>query len=183
MKSKSVSPLVWSLVLLGLAIGLVACDSKEPQPSGSNTGQTTTSQPAARAPAAATINAAEFFTKADAEAALGKPVGEPSVQNTGGASSNVTYIASDFSGIGLFVRANTTPETFDQAQAKSKSISGEDPVAVPNLGEKAYWAGGKSSQLNVFKNRHWLIITIPAGGEGSLDIAKKAAEKALARVP
>ncbi len=182
MKSKSVSPLVWSLVFMGLAIGLAACDSKEPQPSGSND-KSQASQPAAPAPAAATINAAEFFTQADAEAVLGKPVNEPSVRNTGGGSSNVTYIASDLSGIGLFVRADTTPETFDQAQTKSKSISGEDPVPIPNLGEKAYWAGGKSNQLNVFKNRHWLIITIPAGGEGALDIAKKTAEKALARVP
>jgi hypothetical protein len=104
------------------------------------------------------------------------------VQNSG-ITSNVTYIATDFSGIGLFVRASTTARTFDEAQAASKSISGADPVPIEGLGEKAYWSGGKMNQLNVLKSGHWLIVTVPMGGDKSLDLAKLAAEKALARIP
>jgi hypothetical protein len=177
---------VWSLVLVCLAVGLVACDSRDPQPSGSGAGEAAPSQPAApevSGPVKATVNAAEFLTRADAEAVLGKPVGEPSVQNTGGGSSNVTYITSDYSGIGLFVRPNTTAQTFDESQAKSKSVSDVDPATIAGLGEKAYWVGGKVNQLNVLRNRHWLIITIPMGDGSSLEVAKKAAEKILPRVP
>ena len=57
------------------------------------------------------INAAEFLTKADAEAILGKPVGDrPGGRRT--ITSNVSYIATaGFSGINLFVRAGTGPQT------------------------------------------------------------------------
>lgn len=196
MRSKVIAPVAWSLVLGVLMLGLAACGSKENEPKGpAATNQPQAAQPAApvaeapggaaSAPATAAqdkLNVVEFFTKADAEEVLGKPVNEPSVQDTGGGSANVTYITSDFSGIGLFVRPHTTAQTFDEAQAKSKSVSGVDPVTIAGLGEKAYWVG-KSNQLNVLKNSHWLIITIPLGDEKSLDMAKKAAEKILPRVP
>jgi hypothetical protein len=185
MRSKALIAVVASLVLVGLMLTLTACGSKENEPEGSASNSTPgASQPATpdQAPAQAKVNAAEFFTKADAEAVLGKPVGEPSVQSSG-ITSNVTYITSDFKGIGVFVRTGTTPTAFDQAQAASKSISGADPAPVAGLGEKAYWSGGKMNQLNILKNGHWLIITIPLGGETSLDLAKQVAEKVLARVP
>lgn len=187
MKSKSASLLIWSLVLTGLAVALVACDSKESPQAGADNSQATTSQPAASAAAApaapqAKINAAEFFVKADAEAVLGSPVGDPTVQGDGVTSSNCTYVASNFQGAGLFVRAHTTPTIFDQAQAASKSVSNVDPVPIEGLGDKAYWAGGKLNQLNVLKGQYWLIISIFAGGEQSLDLARKAAEKILPRV-
>jgi len=181
MRSKSVSPIVWCIVLAGIMLALAACDSKEPPASGSNDASQP-SQPASPEPAAAQINAADFFTRADAEAVLGQSVGEPAVRNSG-ITSNVTYIAADFSGIGLFVRASTTARAFDEAQAASKSILGADPVPIEGLGEKAYWSGGKVNQLNVFKSGHWLIVTIPMGGDKSLDLAKLAAGKALARIP
>mgnify|MGYP001342072641 CR=1 FL=1 len=181
--SSSASPLVWSLVLVGLTLGLAACGTKENEPQGSDSKNTSeASQPTTPAPAEATINAAEFFTKADAEAVLGSPVNDPTTQG-GVASSNCTYIATNFSGIGLYVRGGTTPTTFDQAQAASKSISNVDPVPVAGMGEKAYWAGGKLNQLNVLKSQYWLIITVFAGGDKSPDLAKQAAEKILARMP
>ncbi len=184
MRSKSASPLVWSLVLAGLTLGLAACGSKENEPQGSDSkSKPEASQPAAPAAAAqAKINAAEFFTKADAEAVLGSPVSDPTVQGDGVTSSNCTYIATNFSGIGLYVRGGTTPATFDQAQAASKSISDVDPVPIAGVGEKAYWAAGKLNQLNVLKGQYWLIITVFAGGDKSLDLAKQAAEKILPRV-
>jgi len=187
MKSKVNAPVVWSLALGILALGLVGCSKKENQPQGSAASSTPKGSkatvPAAPAAPQGKLNAAEFFTKADAEAVLGKPVGNASAQGDGVYTSTCSYIASDFSGISLLVRASMTPEAFDQAQAASKSISGVDPVPVTGVGEKAYWAGGKLNQLNVLKNQKWLIITVTAGGERSLDLTKKAAEKILPRVP
>jgi hypothetical protein len=164
-------------------LGLNACAKKQP-PSGAGSAPGA-SQPAASAPApaAAKINAAEFFTKADAEAVLGKSVSEPAVQDTGSGSSNVTYIASDLSGIGVYVGTGTSVTTFDGAQAKSKAALGADPVPVANVGEKAYWTGGKANQLNVLQKGYWIIVTIPTAGDNALDLAKKAAEKVLARIP
>jgi hypothetical protein len=186
MKSKVIAPVAWSLVLGVLMLGLAACGSKENEPKGSTpSSKSETSQSAApaAAPAQTKINAAEFFTKADAEAVLGKPVNDPTIQGDGIYTSNVSYIATDFTGISLYVRAGTSPRTFEEAQAKSKSISDVDPVPVAGVGEKAYWAGGKLNQLNVLKNQNWLIISVFAGGEQSLDLTKKAAEKILPRVP
>jgi hypothetical protein len=204
MKSKVLAPVVWSLVLGVLMLGLAACGSKEDEPKESaSSGKPQASQPASPtaapapdadsaqdpvpasvpAPVQAKLNAAEFLTRADAEAVLGKPVSDASVQGDGVLSSSASYVASDFTGIGLFVRAGTEPHAFDQAQAMSKSVSNVDPVPVAGLGEKAYWAAGKMNQLNVLKNKHWIIITVPAGGDKALDLAKLAAEKALPRVP
>jgi len=182
MKSKTTASIAWSLTLGVLILGLAACGSKENEPKGpAPSSKPQAAQPAA--PAQETVDVAALFPKADAEAVLGKPVNEPSVKDTGGGSANLSYITSDFSGIGLFVRPHTSVQTFDESQAKSKSLSGVDPVTIAGLGEKAYWVGGKANQLNLLKNGHWLIITIPMGDEKSLDVAKKAAEKILPRVP
>ena len=89
MKSKVVAPVILTLVLGVLMLGLSACGSKEnepvkgPAPSGAPQASqpATPAAPASSAPDAeaaaappvqAKINAAEYFTKADAEAVLGK---------------------------------------------------------------------------------------------------------------
>jgi hypothetical protein len=192
MRLKVIAPVVRSLLLGVLMIGLAACDSKENEPVASALSSTSeASQPAAPvAPAApapaqaqAKINAAEFFTKADAEAVLGKTVNEPTLQGDGATMSNVSYVAADFSGVSLYVRPGASAKTFEEAQAHSKSISGADPMPVEGLGDKAYWAAGKLNQLNVLKHSNLLIVSVMGKGDQSLDLAKQAAEKILPRVP
>lgn len=189
MRSKVIAPIAWSLVLGVLMLGLAACGSKESEPETSApSDKSEASQPPApkaSAPALAQerLNAAEFLTKADAEAILGKPVNDPTLQGDGVTTSNVGYVSSDFTSINLFVRGGTPLETFEQAQAKSKTVSDVDAVPIEGLGEKAYWAGGKLNQLNILKNHKWLIISAFPGNEKSLALTKQAAEKILARVP
>lgn len=200
MKSKVVAPAILTLVLGVLMLGLSACGSKEnepvkgPAPSGAPQASqpATPAAPASSAPDAeaaaappvqAKINAAEYFTKADAEAVLGKSVSDPGVQGNGVTNSNVNYVATDFSAVSLYVNAGATAQSFDQAQAASKSISGVDPVPVAGLGEKAYWAAGKLNQLNILKHSNLLIITVMNRGDKSLDLARQAAERILPRVP
>jgi hypothetical protein len=200
MKSKVVAPVILTLVLGVLMLGLSACGSKEnepvkgPAPSGAPQASqpATPAAPASSAPDAeaaaappvqAKINAAEYFTKADAEAVLGKSVSDPGVQGNGVTNSNVNYVATDFSAVSLYVNAGATAQSFDQAQAASKSISGVDPVPVAGLGEKAYWAAGKLNQLNILKHSNLLIITVMNRGDKSLDLARQAAERILPRVP
>jgi len=193
-RSKVVAGIIGSLVLGVLVFGLSACgskDSESPKGSGSSS-QSQASQPSAAtaapaapaaAPAQGTLNAAEFFTKADAEAVLGKPVNDPSLRGNGVTVSSVNFGASDFSAIALQVNTGATTQNFDQAQAASKSISGADPVPVAGVGEKAYWAGGKLNQLNILKNSKLLIITVMGKGDQSMELAKQAAQKILPRVP
>lgn len=200
MKSKVVAAVILTLVLGVLMVGLSACGSKEnepvkdPAPSGALQASqpATPAAPASPAPDAAAapappvqskINAAEYFTKADAEAVLGKSVSDPGVQGNGVTNSNVNYVATDFSAVSLYVNAGATTQSFDQAQAASKSISGVDPVPVAGLGEKAYWAAGKLNQLNILKHSNLLIITVMNRGDKSLDLARQAAERILPRVP
>ncbi|GEM_PF-3332835 len=198
MKAKTVVPVIGCLVLGVLMLGLCACGSKENEPAKgpAPSGPPQTSQPAtppspASADAAAVpaalaptkIDASEFLAKADAETLLGKTVNEPTVQGDGVTMSNVSYVATDFTGVSLYVRAGASAKNFEQAQAASKSISGVDPVPVEGLGQKAYWAAGKLNQLNILKNSNLLIVTVVGKGDQSLDLAKQAAEKILPRVP
>ena len=107
MRSKSVVSVVLSLVLVGLMLALAACSkepaesgskdksgasqptspapapspapSDTPAPAAAQEPAPTKDAPPAQdaAPAQGKLNAAEFLTKADAEAILGKPVADP----------------------------------------------------------------------------------------------------------
>jgi hypothetical protein len=49
---------------------------------------------------------------------------------------------------------------YDEARAQSKGLSDVDPVDVQGLGDRAYWAGGSLTQMNVLKGDAWLIVNI-----------------------
>lgn len=115
-----------------------------------------------------------LFTKVDAEAVLGTRVNDP--LHSGAATEDQSTVVSscsfatnaelpsDVKVVSLLIRKAKDPvealRVYDEARAQSSGLSGVEPVDVPNLGERAYWAGGNLTQLNVLKGEAWFIINV-----------------------
>ncbi len=172
----------WPVIALVLA---AACGSGTPDqaPGGAAAAKAATKAMATAAPGA--IDASQILTKADAEAVLGKEVGDPTATSTAGVVSTCNYMAKDLTGLHMLIRASASPDAarviFEEAQKQSKVLSRADPEPVEGLGDAAYWAGGSLDQLNVLKGRYWVILSA-AGAAHPLDVTKLAAEKALPRL-
>jgi hypothetical protein len=148
----------------------------------------TAAKAAARAMATAApgaLDASQVLTKADAEAVLGKEVGDPTVSNTAGVVSTCNYMAKDLTGLHLLIRAAASPDAarviFEEARKQAEAMSRVEPEPVSGLGDAAYWAGGDLNQLNVVKGRYWMIFSAPMA-DHPLELTKQAAERALPRV-
>lgn len=93
---------------------------------------------------------------------LGGELKDPEQNDTAGTVSTCVRMNDKIDGLVLLVRrsANGVEAATVNAGAiaESKGLSGVDPVMVTGLGDKAYWAGGKLNQMNVFKGRDWLIL-------------------------
>lgn len=155
-----------ALVIAGCALSLIAAGcSSETKVETSVNGTTPEPTAAATAPASSGKQACQIFTPEIAKKYLGE-VKEPTVNN-GPITSNCTYASSGdkFGAITLLVKHSSVTEQAGAITA-SKDLSGVDPVMVEGLGDKAYWAGGKLNQLNVFKGNDWYIISSFGDGYG-----------------
>ncbi|HVM91060.1 MAG TPA: hypothetical protein VMU11_04160 [Verrucomicrobiae bacterium] len=139
-------------------------------------------------------DACQLLTKADAEATLHGTVKDPlrNVSQTADGKTTVsdcTYSqplpagSTDISKIGtagLLIRKAASQaeadKVFTDAMNQSKTLSGVDAVAISNLGDRAYWAGGSLTQMNVLKGDAWYIVNVnlPGGNaeQAALDLAK-----------
>jgi hypothetical protein len=139
-------------------------------------------------------DACQLLTKADAEASLGGTVKDPlrNVSQTADGKTTVsdcTYSqplptgTTDITKIGtagLLIRKAATQaeanQVFADAMKQSKSLSGVDAISINGVGDKAYWAGGSLTQMNVLKGDAWYIVNVhvPGGNEEqkALDLAK-----------
>ena len=129
-----------------------------------------------------------LFTKADAEAVLGMKANDPlhsgaATEDQATIVSSCSYatsgeMPSDVKVASLLVRkaidSVEAMRVYDEARAQSKGLSGVDPVDVQGLGDRAYWAGGSLTQLNVLKGDAWLIVNIQ--DTKSTDLQKQATE-------
>lgn len=118
--------------------------------------------PTVEAPLACKVFTAELAKKYLGEAGTPNENNNPTV-------SNCTY-SSASGGITLLIKSYATDEAAaierDGAIKASNGLSGVDPEMVEGLGDKAYWAGGKLNQINVFKDRKWYIISAFMTGYG-----------------
>ncbi|HXK59043.1 MAG TPA: hypothetical protein PLP42_04035 [Acidobacteriota bacterium] len=133
------------------------------------------------------ISACSLLTAEEAAEILGEPVEKPIESTTGNTISNCNWLTASFNSIGILVRrgynAAEAESAFDLAYKQSKSLSGVDPEDISGLGEKAYWAGGRINQLNVYAGNYWLIIMAnPDNSQDPLSVAKLVAVKALAKL-
>lgn len=124
------------------------------------------------------IDACALVTKAEVEAAVGRPVPEPKKQQVGNMAS-CSYMDPQTQ------RVIAVLEVFagdDIAQArdvfKQRSRSAAPVQSVSGLGDDARW-NAVSMLLNVLKGQYVVSVAIPRG----LDAAKKLAASALQRLP
>ncbi len=138
-----------------------------------------------------------IFTKADAEAVLGVKVLDPMRNGAMSDDGNTTVSSCNYPSpaedpaevkvVGLLVRkaanAAEADKVYMNARAESKSLSGVDAVDVSGLGDKAYWSGGRLTQLNVLNGEAWLIINVQDKTNKNLQAqATEAARRALAKM-
>jgi hypothetical protein len=139
-----------------------------------------------------TNRACELLTKSDAEDLLGGALATPVtsiVQDIGVVTSRCGYIAKGGSTVKVVTLLAKTWQNpadaryaFEHAHALSQSVSGQAPETIAGLGNRAYWAGGTASQLNVLSGATWMVFSGTAGpGVDPLPQDKAAAEKALSR--
>ncbi|MDQ7814751.1 MAG: hypothetical protein RDU25_03040 [Patescibacteria group bacterium] len=140
-------PLFLTLALLG-----AGCSK---QGTNSVSSVTPAQVPSAETTVTSNVSACDVFTPELAKKFLGE-VGEPT-ENTGPIVTNCTYSSAQ-GGITLLIKHSSQSEQ-DGAIEASKGLSGVDPVMVDGLGDKAYWAGGKLNQINVYKGNDWYIIS------------------------
>ncbi|MFA5185423.1 MAG: hypothetical protein WC551_02960 [Patescibacteria group bacterium] len=145
------------LVIASCALSLVAAGCST-QTKTEATVTATTPETAVTAPAASDLQACQILTPEIAKKYLGETK-EPTANN-GPVTSNCTYASSgDSFGALTFLIKHSSATEQEGAVPASKSLSGVDPEMIDGLGDKAYWAGGKLNQLNVFKGNDWYIIS------------------------
>lgn len=124
-------------------------------------------------------DACAILTQALAESVIGAVSQAPTV-NRQANFSECNYSIGASKSVGLLVRQDFgTPANAKESFDASKSLSGVDPVRVEELGEGAYWAGGALSQMNVFKNGNWLILSLKIKGQDTKSLATDLAKQIL----
>jgi hypothetical protein len=168
-------------LVLALASGLVVAasgcggteDSKAPEQAG----------PAA-APAAAaapTIDSCALLTRAEVEAALGKPVGEPVRGDVAPVYSCSFATAEKIESVSVNATVYDSAQQAQDAYAMAIRINSYEEFT--GLGERAYVS--PIFDVTVLKGRYELSVDVTSSGEKDADIqkAKELAGFALARLP
>ena len=172
------------LVLLALACVLAGCG-----PSGGG-GK---AAPAPAAPARQ-IDPCALLTDADAQAALGGPVGQlmmtsvlDDARNSSGDPAQCGYGLQDDASrtVRLEVRPMADAARAQGALDSARSVLAASGVQdVPGLGDAAFWAGGAIHQLHLRRGSVGVVVTCdPGPGKDPLAVAKGVAQKALGRLP
>ncbi len=178
-----------ALSLLGL-LGAVACRRDAGKPRVRSARGMSRPAPLSVAAPPITNRACELLTKDDARDLLGDSLEAPItsiVQDVGVVSSRCGYVAKGtppVKVVTLLARTWQNPadakHAFEHAHALSQSTSGQAPETIDGLGNRAYWAGGTASQLNVLSGSTWMVFSGTAGpGIDPLPQDRAAAEKAL----
>jgi hypothetical protein len=135
--------------------------------------------------------ACELLSEDDARELLGGPV-KPALTSMhadiGLVASRCAYLSETGSPIRVVTllanrwqQAAGARQAFERAHVLAQTVSGQAPVNVPDLGERAYWAGGTVNQLNVLDGDTWLVVTCALGANPDLlGAARTAAARILA---
>ncbi len=184
----------WRVTSGSLRIALVlvlsaACGgASEPAPAGS----TATPAAGSKEPAPPQVNACTLFSKAEIEAAAGRPVrdpaeetlanlstcgyGDPNSPLVAGRSQTKTVALSVVSGDAGYFEGPVaqTAALYEMAVKNAGEIQ-----QVSGLGDKAHWA---SSTLRVLRGAYMLEVEVDAG-DASRKIAEQLARMAIERLP
>ena len=160
--------------VLALAFAGAGCGTAEAEKSGAQ---------ASSAAAAATIpHACSLLPKAEAEAVVGEPLGEPKKGPEAPASADVTtsqclYASAEgMRSMSVLVRHSKKGDNspgYVRGVMKDSGMTVED---VPGLGDAAFWAG---VQLQAFKGAHVQVAVTMMGFDRPRERATAAARKTL----
>lgn len=183
------------LLAMALLILAAACRRHQAPSIAETQGRRQAFQPLPAGMKTAVNHACELLTRDDAEALLGGAVKPPIAHVEYGTAGKVSARCGYVSVAGppakvvslLLIEHKTGEETraeFEHAHAMSQTISGQAAENVPGLGDRAYWAGGIISQLNVLSGNRWLVISGTRGlSQGQLAAAHETAARILAAHP
>jgi hypothetical protein len=145
----------------------------------------------------ASLNACELFTVQDAlQLNGGRPVA-PRSSTFDDASRSGNPLACSFNTaiatpdqpqvLGLEIKPARSPEAaarnLESSRTMLKRLAGGETQEVPNLGEKAMFAGGTLNQLHVLKGNLVLVVTAETDNQPrSLYLAKLIAQRVLERL-
>ena len=149
--------------------------------------------PAAQAkPGLVPVNACALLTKAEVQGLVGRPVlaganehaanlatcsfGDPEAPKIGGRPAVRVLSLAVFTGQEGAYAAGPVAQARDAYETARRNAASAEAVA--GLGESAYW-DQTFKTLSMLKGRHFLSVEI----DGGVETAKKAASKALARLP
>jgi len=177
--SKSTFPVLPPILL---AILLAACGSGSDAPEGPVIDP-------------ATLNACELFTVGDALQFNERRPVSPMSSTFDDASTSGNPLTCSFNTgtsdqprvLGLEIRPARNPKaaerTMESSRSMLKHLSGGEIQEVPNLGDKAMFAGGDLHQLYVLKGNLVLMITAQTDNPAkSLYVAKLIAQRVLERL-
>ncbi len=179
--SLALTPGVVGLGGLGGLVGIVGC------------GRAGGGVPRGSRASARKIDPCKLLTPADAQAALGGPVGQlemtsvlDDARNSSGDPSQCGYGLEDDASRTLRLEVRPMPDA-ERAQGvldSTRSVLAASGVTdVPGLGDGAFWAGGAIHQLHARKGSVDVVVTSdPGPGKDALAAAKDVAGKALARL-
>jgi len=164
-----------------LVLALVACGPS----AGTREGKAT--------PAVRKADPCALLTPADAQAALGEPVGQlqmtsvlDDARNSSGDPTQCGYGAESDPArvVRLQLREAADAERAEGAFESARSVlAGAGVRDVPGLGDGAFWAGGAVRQLHVRKGSSVIVVTCdPGAGRDALAIARRVAGGALRRL-
>lgn len=138
------------------------------------------------------VDACALLTKAEVEGLLGRPAlpgakeqaanlvtcsfGDPDAPKIGGRPASQVLVIAVFTGQEGAYAAGPLAQARDAYETARRNAASSEPVA--GLGESAYW-DKTFRTLSAVKGRHFVSVEIDAG----IETAKKAASKALGRLP
>ncbi len=165
------------------ACGSASVASPTPGGGGSAPAGPSASAPAVPAvtPAGSAPAACSLLTAADAQTALGSPVGSPTANQGSGSSNNCTYSPEAFTGLTSRELAVLAQRSFDEA--KGTTATGVTVTPVSGVGDDAFFfdAGIAGTQLYVRKGSIAFYVALFNGKDtpDQLRAAEKAAAQAV----
>ena len=165
-------------VLVVLAAVPIGCSRSTPREAAA------TAKPAAAAAAQQTgatgVDACSLLTTEEVGAAIGKPV-TPVTETTGQAASCAYHDATHQPNKFLSLIVYTLTPSQAKGVFEGTKGGGRDQVAVPGIGDDAYW--DKIFGLSVLKGRYEIGITVTDYSVDGLKVARTLAPKLLSRLP
>jgi len=155
-----------------VAMLIAACGSSKPASVDSQTVGTPSVSVDSNSQTTANADACALFTKADAEMALGQPVGDAQRPDQAGANDTIVTCRykvqseNSYASAMLLVlvpldgKVDSAKTHFAADKAMSQSMLAMAPVEIPGLGDEAYWLGGSVNQLTILHGNMRLILNV-----------------------